>query len=39
MKQKNKKEYLVYKISDEMKKSTKMDAALFKKLEDRKSVV
>lgn len=33
MKQKNKKEYLVYKISDEMKKSTKMDAALFKKLD------
>ena len=33
MKQKNKKEYLIYKLSDEMKKSTKMDAELFKKLD------
>src|SRR5574344_970730 len=33
MKQKNKKEYLIYKLSDEMKKSTRMDAELFKKLD------
>ena len=34
MTQKNKKEYLIYKLSDEMKNCTRMDAAL-----DRKSVV
>src|SRR5574344_134821 len=33
MKQKNKKEYLIYKLSDEMKRSTKMDTELFKKLD------
>lgn len=33
MTQKNKKEYLIYKLSDEMKNCTRMDAALFKKLD------
>ena len=30
---KAKKEYLIYKLSDEMKGSTRIDAALFKKLD------
>ena len=33
MTQKTKQEYLIYKLSDEMKRSTRMDAELFKKLD------